>query len=333
MAKTLAAITGVNGWVPETVMTNFDLEKIVDTSDEWIRTRTGISERRILDIEGAGASYMGAKAVEGLLKKTNTDPADVDLVLCATVTPDMPFPATAILIAEEVGAKNAFGYDISAACSGFLYALTTGAKFIESGTYKKVVIVGVDKMSAILNYEDRTTCVIFGDGGGAVLLEPSTEEGVGVIDSVLKSDGSGAAFLHQKAGGSRYPASAETVAAREHFITQEGRTVFKAAVTRMPESVQEVMERNQLSSDDVNWLVPHQANKRIIDVVGRTAGISPERVMINIDRYGNTTAGTLPLCLWDYESQLKKGDNIILTAFGGGFTWGAIYVKWAYDGQ
>lgn len=333
MAKTLAAITGVNGWVPEKVMTNFDLEKIVDTSDEWIRTRTGIRERRILDIEGTGSSYIGAKAVQGLLDKTQTDPSDIDLILCATVTPDMPFPATAILIAEEVGAKNAFGYDISAACSGFLYGLTTGAKFIESGTYKKVIVVGVDKMSAILNYEDRTTCVIFGDGGGAVLLEPSTEEGVGVIDSVLKSDGSGAAFLHQKAGGSLHPASIETINAREHFVTQEGRTVFKAAVTRMPESVQEVMARNQLTSDDVNWLVPHQANQRIIDVVGRNAGIPPERVMVNIDRYGNTTAGTLPLCLWDYESQLKKGDNIILTAFGGGFTWGAIYVKWAYDGQ
>lgn len=329
----LAAITGVNGWVPEKVMTNFDLEKIVDTSDEWIRTRTGIHERRILDIEGTGSSYIGAKAVEGLLAKTQTDPAEIDLILCATVTPDMLFPATAILIAEQVGATNAFGYDLSAACSGFLYALTTGAKFIESGTYKKVIVVGADKMSAILNYEDRTTCVIFGDGGGAVLLEPSTEEGIGVIDSVLKSDGAGAAFLHQKAGGSLRPASIETVTAREHFIAQEGRTVFKAAVTRMPESVQEVMARNQLSSDDIAWLVPHQANKRIIDVVGRNAGIPPERVMVNIDRYGNTTAGTLPLCLWDYESQLKKGDNIILTAFGGGFTWGAIYLKWAYDGQ
>jgi 3-oxoacyl-[acyl-carrier-protein] synthase-3 len=333
MSKTLAAITGVNGWLPETVMTNFDLEKLVDTNDEWIRSRTGISERRILKEEGKGTSYMGTKAVEGLLEKTGTDAKDIELIICATVTPDMPFPSTANLISRDIGADNAFSYDISAACSGFLYALMTGAKFIESGQYKKVLVVGADKMSSIVDYTDRTTCVIFGDGAGAVLLEPSSDPNLGIKDSELKSDGNGVNYLRIKSGGSARPASAETVANREHYVYQEGRPVFKMAVTKMPESVNTVMERNNLTADDLAWLVPHQANQRIIDVVGKNAGIPAEKVMVNIHKYGNTTAGTLPLCLWDYEKQLKKGDNLILTAFGGGFTWGAIYLTWAYDGE
>jgi 3-oxoacyl-[acyl-carrier-protein] synthase-3 len=332
MSRQLASITGVHGWVPETKLTNFDLEKMVDTNDEWIRSRTGIKERRILKGKGKGTSVIGTNAVKGLLEKTNTDAKDIDLIICATVTADMPFPSTANLISHNVGAVNAFSYDLGAACSGFLYALTTGATFIESGMYKKVIVVGADKMSSIIDYTDRTTCIIFGDGGGAVLLEPSTEEGVGIIDSVLQSDGSGANYLRIPAGGSKKPASVETVAANEHFVYQEGRPVFKMAVTKMPEAVKSVMERNNLTSDDINWLVPHQANMRIIDVVGRNAGIPKEKVMINIEKYGNTTAGTLPLCLWDYESQLKKGDKLVLTAFGGGFTWGAIYLTWAYDG-
>jgi 3-oxoacyl-[acyl-carrier-protein] synthase III len=332
MSRQLAAITGVHGWVPQTKLTNFDLEKMVDTNDEWIYSRTGIRERRILKGEGQGTSVIGTNAVKGLLEKTNTDPKDIELIICATVTADMPFPSTANLISDNVGAVNAFSFDIGAACSGFLYALTTGAKFIESGTYKKVIVVGADKMSSIIDYTDRTTCVIFGDGGGAVLLEPSKEEGIGVIDSVHQSDGSGAQYLRLPAGGSAKPASAETVAAREHFVYQEGRPVFKMAVTKMPETVKAVMERNNLTSEDISWLVPHQANMRIIDVVGKNAGIPKEKVMINIERYGNTTAGTLPLCLADYESQLKKGDKLILTAFGGGFTWGSIYLTWAYDG-
>ncbi len=332
MSRQLAAITGVHGWVPETKLTNFDLEKMVDTNDEWIRSRTGIKERRILKGEGKGTSVIGTNAVKGLLEKTKTDAKDIDLIICATITGDMPFPSTANLISHNVGAVNAFSYDIGAACSGFLYALTTGSKFIESGMYKKVIVIGADKMSSILDYTDRSTCIIFGDGGGAVLLEPSTEEGIGIVDSVLQSDGSGADYLRIPAGGSRRPTSAETVAAKEHFVYQEGRPVFKMAVTKMPESVKSVMDRNSLSSDDITWLVPHQANMRIIDVVGKNAGIPKEKVMINIEKYGNTTAGTLPLCLWDYESQLKKGDKLILTAFGGGFTWGAIYLTWAYDG-
>ena len=332
MSRQLADITGVHGWVPETKLTNFDLEKMVDTNDEWIRSRTGIKERRILKGEGKGTSVIGTNAVKGLLEKTKTDAKDIDLIICATITGDMPFPSTANLISHNVGAVNAFSYDIGAACSGFLYALTTGSKFIESGMYKKVIVIGADKMSSILDYTDRSTCIIFGDGGGAVLLEPSTEEGIGIVDSVLQSDGSGADYLRIPAGGSRRPTSAETVAAKEHFVYQEGRPVFKMAVTKMPESVKSVMDRNSLSSDDITWLVPHQANMRIIDVVGKNAGIPKEKVMINIEKYGNTTAGTLPLCLWDYESQLKKGDKLILTAFGGGFTWGAIYLTWAYDG-
>ncbi|MGB0985174.1 MAG: beta-ketoacyl-ACP synthase III [Saprospiraceae bacterium] len=332
MSKTLAAITGVNGWLPETVMTNFDLEKLVDTNDEWIRSRTGISERRILK-EEKGTSYMATKAVEGLLEKTGTDAKDIDLIICATVTPDMPMPSTSNLISRNIGADNAFSYDIGAACSGFLYALTTGAMFIESGRYKKVIVVGADKMSSIIDYTDRATCIIFGDGAGAVLLEPSDDPNLGIKDSELKSDGNGVNYLHIKSGGSASPASAETVEAKEHFIRQEGRAVFKMAVTKMPEAVNEIMDRNSLTSDDLSWLVPHQANKRIIDVVGKNTNIPSEKVMVNINKYGNTTAGTLPLCLWDYEKQLKKGDNLILTAFGGGFTWGAVYLTWAYDGK
>ncbi|MDX1628608.1 MAG: beta-ketoacyl-ACP synthase III [Fulvivirga sp.] len=330
MAQTKAAITGVHGYVPDYVLTNKELEKMVDTSDEWITSRTGIKERRILKGEGQGTSVMASKAVEGLLEKTNTDPEEIDLLICATVTPDMLFPSTANIITANVGANNAFGYDMSAACSGFIYALTAGSKFIESGQYKKVIVVGGDKMSSIIDYTDRTTCIIFGDGAGAVLLEPSTEENH-IIDSVHKSDGRGVEFLRMKAGGSRYPASHETVDAREHYVYQDGATVFKFAVTNMADVAAEIMQRNDLTADDVDWLVPHQANKRIIDATANRMGVTQDKVMMNIERYGNTTAGTLPLLLWDYESRLKKGDDLILAAFGGGFTWGAVYLKWAYN--
>ena len=330
MAKIRAAITGVQGYVPDYVLTNQELETMVDTNDEWIQSRTGIVERRILKGENQGTSVIGAEAVKGLLEKTGTDPLEIDMIICATVTPDMPFPATANIVADMVGAKNSFGYDLSAACSGFLYGLATGASFIESGAAKKVIVIGADKMSSIIDYTDRTTCIIFGDGGGAVLLEP-TEEEVGIMDSILKSDGSGAPYLHMKAGGSRKPATPETVAAREHYAYQEGSTVFKFAVTNMADVAAEVMDRNNLTGDDIAWLVPHQANKRIIDATARRMDVGDDKVMLNIQRYGNTTAGTLPLCLWDYESQLKKGDNLIFAAFGGGFTWGSIYLKWAYN--
>jgi 3-oxoacyl-[acyl-carrier-protein] synthase III len=330
MTKITAAITGVSGYVPDYVLTNKELETMVETNDEWIVTRTGIRERRILKGEGIGTSYIGINAVKDLLAKTDTRPEEVDLLICATTTPDMVFPATANIICEAVGARNAFGYDLQAACSGFIFALATGARFIESGRYKKVIIVGADKMSSIINYKDRTTCIIFGDGGGAVMLEPNTE-GLGIIDDILKSDGSGAAYLNMKAGGSRYPATAETVARNEHSVYQEGTTVFKFAVKGMADVAAEVMERNNLTGDDIAWLVPHQANKRIIDATASRMNVSNDKVMLNIDRYGNTTSGTIPLCLWDYESQMKKGDNIVLAAFGGGFTWGSIYLKWAYD--
>lgn len=329
MSKILAAITGVQGYVPEYVLSNKELETMVETSDEWITTRTGIKERRILKGENKGTSVIGIEAVKGLLAKTNTDPSEVDLLIFATITPDMPFPDTANIVADAVGIKNAFCFDISAACSGFLYALTTGAKFVESGTHKKVIIIGADKMSSIIDYTDRTTCVIFGDGGGAIMLEPS-EDGVGVIDSLHRSDGEGQHYLHQKAGGSVKPATLETVAAGEHFVYQNGRPVFKAAVSGMSDVVKKVMEKNELEVSDIHWLVPHQANKRIIETVSKMVEFPMDRIMVNIQRYGNTTAGTLPLCLWDYESQLNKGDKLILTAFGGGFTWGAIYLKWAY---
>ena len=330
MGKITAAITALEGYVPDYVLTNKELEKMVDTNDEWIQSRTGIVERRILKGEGLGTSDMCVKAVEGLCKKRGISPEEIDLMIIGTVTPDFVFPATANVVCDKVGATNAWGYDLSAACSGFIFGLTTGAQFIETGKYKKVVVVGADKMSSIIDYEDRATCIIFGDGCGAVLLEPN-EEGLGVVDSILKSDGAGRHYLHQKAGGSVKPASHQTVDAKEHFVFQDGQPVFKAAVKGMADISAEIMEKNNLTSDDVAWLVPHQANKRIIDATAKRMGLSDDKVMLNIQRYGNTTAGTIPLCLWDYEKQLKKGDNIIISAFGGGFTWGAIYLKWAYD--
>lgn len=329
MAKILAAITGVGGYVPDDVLTNADLEKMVDTTDEWITTRTGIKERRILRTPGKATSDMGVEVVRQLLEKTGTKPEEIDLLICATVTPDTTFPDTANTILDKAGAKNAFGFDINAACSGFLFALTTGAKFIESGMYKKVIVIGADKMSAIVDYSDRSTCIIFGDGAGGVLLEPNTE-GNGVIDAILKSDGSGREFLHMKAGGSLKPATPETVANKEHFVFQDGKPVFKAAVTGMVNTVNQVLARNNMTTEDIDWLVPHQANMRIINSVGDMLDFPMDKVMVNIQKYGNTTAGTLPLCLWEYESQLKKGDNLMLTAFGGGFTWGSLYLKWAY---
>ena len=331
MKKIHAAITGVQGYVPEYVLDNKELEKLVDTNDEWITTRTGIKERRILKGQ-KGSSDMGTEAINGLLKKTNTSAEEIDLIICATVTPDMLFPSTACLIADKIGARNICAFDISAACSGFLYALTTASKFIESGSYNKVIVVGCDKMSAIVDYTDRTTCVLFGDGAGAVLLEPSLD-GHGIMDYILRSDGSGGEFLKMKAGGSLHPASHETIDAREHYVYQDGQPVFKKAVKSMADVSEEIMQKNNLTADDVAWLVPHQANKRIIDATSRRMGIGDEKVMLNIERYGNTTAGTIPLCLWDWENQLKKGDNLILAAFGGGFTWGSIYLKWAYDSK
>ncbi len=330
MKKIRAAITGINAWVPEYRLTNQELSKMVDTSDEWIMQRVGIKERRILKGEGLGTSDMGEQAVKGLLGKTNTPAEDIDLLICATITPDMAFPATANIICDKVGIKNAFSFDISAACSGFLFALQTGAQYIESGKYKKVIIVGADKMSSITDYTDRTTCPLFGDAAGAVLLEPTTEE-VGVMDHILKTDGSGRKFLHLKAGGSVKPSSHETIDAKEHFIYQEGQSVFKFAVSNMADVAAEIMERNNLKSEDIAWLVPHQANLRIIDATVRRMGLPPEKVMVNIQNYGNTTAATIPLCIWEYENRLKKGDVLILAAFGGGFTWGSIYLKWAFD--
>jgi 3-oxoacyl-[acyl-carrier-protein] synthase III len=332
MNKIRAAITGVGGYVPDYVLTNKELETMVETSDEWITSRTGIKERRILKGEDKGVSVLGIEAVRDMLAKTRIDPKEIDLLIFATVTADMTFPATANIVATSVGAVNAFSYDMGAACSGFLYALTTGATFIESGRYKKVVVIGGDKMSAIVDYTDRKTCIIFGDGAGCVLLEPTTED-VGIIDSLLRSDGSGETYLHMKAGGSRRPASAATVEARQHFVYQEGAAVYKFAVTNMAEAAAQVAQRNNLSPDDITWLAPHQANKRIIDATAERVGISEDKIMMNIERYGNTTAGTIPLLLWDYEKQLKKGDNIIMAAFGGGFTWGAIYLKWAYNSK
>jgi len=330
MNKIRAAITGVGGYVPPYVLTNQELESMVETSDEWITSRTGIKERRILKGENQGVSVLGIAAVKDMLAKTKIDPKEIDLVIFATVTADMTFPATANIVASAVGATNAFSFDMGAACSGFIYGLATGASYIQSGMYKKVVVIGGDKMSAIMDYTDRTTCIIFGDGAGCVLLEPTTED-VGVIDSVLRSDGAGETYLHMKAGGSRMPASVETVEKRQHFVYQEGSAVFKFAVTNMADVAAQIVQRNHLTSDNIAWLVPHQANKRIIDATASRVGITEDKVMMNIERYGNTTAGTIPLLLWDYEKQLKKGDNLILAAFGGGFTWGAVYVKWAYD--
>lgn len=325
-----AAITGVEGYVPDYVLTNKELEGLVETSDEWITTRTGIKERRILKEKGKGTSDMAAASIEKLLKKKNIDPMEIDLIICGTITPDMVFPATSCIIADKVGAKNAWAFDLSAACSSFIYALSTGAQFIETGKYKKVLVCGFDKMSSIINYEDRTTCIIFGDGGGTVLLEPD-ESGNGIMDSILAADGSGRQHLHQKAGGSSIPPSHHSIDARQHYVYQEGQAVFKFAVTNMADVSAEIMERNNLTSDDVSWLAPHQANKRIIDATARRMGLTDEKVMLNIDRYGNTTSGTIPLLLWEYEKHMNKGDNIILSAFGGGFTWGSIYLKWAYD--
>ncbi|MBS1757068.1 MAG: ketoacyl-ACP synthase III [Bacteroidetes bacterium] len=330
MNKITAAITAVGGYVPEYKLTNKELETMVETNDEWIRSRTGIEERRILKGEGLGSSDMGTEAVKELLKKRNIAPEEIECVICATVTPDMVFPATANIICDKAGMHNAFSFDVGAACSGFLFALSTGSAFIESGRYKNVIVVGVDKMSSIIDYSDRTTCIIFGDGAGAVLLEANTE-GMGVQDSILKSDGSGRQYLHMKAGGSVKPATIETVTAKEHFVYQEGQAVFKFAVKGMADVSYELMQRNNLTGDDIAWLVPHQANLRIIDATANRMGLSKEKVMINIQKYGNTTAGTLPLCLWDWEKKLKKGDNIILAAFGGGFTWGATWLKWAYN--
>ncbi|MGK6351907.1 beta-ketoacyl-ACP synthase III [Parapedobacter sp. DT-150] len=329
MSKIHAAITAVHGYVPDYILTNQELETMVDTNDEWITTRTGIKERRILKGEGKATSDMAVPAVKGLLEKRGISAEEIELIIFCTVTPDMPFPATANILADKIGAINAWGYDLQAACSGFIYGLTTGAKFIESGMHKKVLVVGGDKMSSIINYKDRATCIIFGDGCGAVLLEPS-EEAVGVMDAILKSDGSGTPYLNIKAGGSLYPASHATVDADMHYAYQEGRTVFKFAVTNMADVAADIMERNHLTADDVAWLVPHQANKRIIDATADRMGLPEEKVMVNIQRYGNTTAATIPLCLWEWENQLKKGDNIILAAFGGGFTWGSVYLKWAY---
>ncbi|WP_295801340.1 beta-ketoacyl-ACP synthase III [Mucilaginibacter sp.] len=329
MTKIHAAITAVNGYVPDYVLTNHELETMVDTNDEWITTRTGIKERRILKGEGLGTSDMAVPAVNGLLEKRGITADEIDLIIFCTSTPDRVFPATANILADKIGAKNAWGYDLQATCSGFLFGLATGSQFIESGKHKKVLVVGGDKMSSMIDYQDRATCIIFGDGCGAALLEPDTE-GNGIIDSVLKSDGSGVPFLHQKAGGSMRPTTHETVDNREHYLYQEGQSVFKFAVTNMAEVAAEVMERNNLKADDIAWLVPHQANKRIIDATAVRTGVSPDKVVINIERYGNTTNGTLPLCLWEWEDKFKKGDNIILAAFGGGFTWGALYLKWAY---
>jgi 3-oxoacyl-[acyl-carrier-protein] synthase-3 len=329
--KTTAAITAVQGYVPEFVLTNAVLESMVDTNDTWITERTGIKERRILKGKDQGLSVMAVEAVKGLCAKRGIDPQEIDLLICCTVTADMQFPATANVICDKVGAKNAWGFDLNAACSGFIYGLVTGSQFIETGRHKKVVVVGGDKMSSIIDYTDRSTCIIFGDGAGAVLLEPNNE-GYGVLDSILRADGSGCQFLHQKAGGSMRPATHQTVEAKEHFVHQEGKAVFKFAVTNMADVSAEIMERNQLTADDVAWLVPHQPNKRIIDATAHRMGLDESKVMLNIHKYGNTTSGTIPLCLWEWESRLRKGDNLVLSAFGGGFTWGAIYLKWAYGG-
>ena len=330
MSSPKAAITAVAGYVPDYILTNKELETMVDTNDEWITTRTGIKERRILKGEGLASSDLGVGAIDLLLKKRGIEANDIDCIICATATPDMIFPSTACIIADKVGAKNAFAFDLMAACSGFLFSLATAAKYIETGSYKKIVVVGADKMSSIVDYEDRQTCIIFGDGAGAVLLEPN-EDGLGIKDSILKSNGEGRHYLRMDGGGSLKPASEETIKNKEHFIHQEGQTVFKFAVKGMADVSAEIMERNNLVGDDVAWLVPHQANKRIIDATANRMGVSTDKVMLNIQRYGNTTNGTIPLCLWEWENQLNKGDNLILAAFGGGFTWGSLYLKWAYD--
>jgi len=325
----LAAITGVNGYLPDDVLTNAELAKMVDTSDSWITERTGIKERRILKGEGLGTSHMAAQAVRGLLEKTGTAPKDVDLLICATTTPDMVFPSTANLICDMVGVRNIGSFDVQAACSGFVYALTIATQFIATGKARKVVVVGADKMSSIIDYTDRATCVLFGDGAGAVLIEPSTN-GYGIHDTLIRSDGAGMPHLHQKAGGSRMPPTAETVAKRLHYVHQEGAAVYKFAVARMAEISLELMLRNKLNPDTVDWLVPHQANTRIIEATAERMGLPMSRVMMTIQKFGNTTAATIPLCLWDYEPRLKAGDKLLFAAFGGGFTWAGAYVTWAY---
>lgn len=332
MTKINAVITGIQGWVPEYRLTNDELSTMVDTSDEWIMQRIGIRERRILKGKGKGSAYMGAQAVKGLLEKTNTSPDEIDLIIGTGATPDMSFPANANIIADMVGIKNGFGFDINAACSGFLFSLQTAAQYVESGRYKKVILVGADKMSAIVDYTDRTTCPLFGDAAAAVLIEPTNED-LGIIDHIFGADGSGRHHLHLKAGGSLKPASHETIDAKEHFIFQEGQAVFKFAVTKMADVSVEMMKKHQLTTDSLDWLVPHQANMRIIEATARRMGLQKEKVMINIQKYGNTTTATIPLCLWEWEEQLKKGDNVILAAFGGGFTWGSLYMKWGYDGK
>lgn len=328
MGKIRAAITGVGGYVPNYVLTNAELETMVDTNDDWIRTRTGIRERRILKEEGMGTSELAVQAIKDLLEKTNTDPLEVDFLLCATTTPDQIVPDTGSIIQHKAGLKNAFAYDLNAACSGFIFALTTASKFVESGSHKKVIVVGADKMSSIINYEDRATCILFGDGAGAVLLEPREE--YGIHDTLLKNDGAGVGNLYVTSGGSSKPTTIDTVLAKEQFVVQNGRPVFKAAVAGMSDVVQTIISRNNMSKEDVRWLVPHQANRRIIESVARMADFPMEKVMVNIHKYGNTTAATIPLCLWDYENQIQQGDNIVLTAFGGGYTWGSVYLKWAY---
>lgn len=330
-SRRIAAVTAVGRFLPEDRLTNADLEEMVDTSDEWIRSRTGIRERRILRDSDKATSHMATEAAREVLRRRGVGPEEIDLILVATITPDMLFPATACLVQNALGARRAWGFDISAACSGFLYALTTGAQFIESGKHERVLVIGVDTMSRILDYEDRTTCVLFGDGAGAVLLEP-THDGNGLLSTVESVDGSGGAFLHQPAGGSLRPATHETVEARQHYVRQEGRAVFKRAVIEMADAAIRIMEENDLSPDDVRYLVPHQANLRIIDATARRMGLDDDKVMLNIERYGNTTAATIPLCLYDWQPNLKRGDNLVLAAFGGGFTWGASLLRWAYDG-
>lgn len=330
MSTITAAITAVGGYVPEYVLTNKILATMVDTNDEWITSRTGIKERRILKEQGQGTSFMAIKAAEQLLSKNNINPEDIDMVIMATATPDMPVAATGVYVASQIGAVNAFSYDLAAACSGFLFGMSTAARYIESGRYKKVLLIGADKMSSIVDYTDRTTCIIFGDGAGAVLFEPNLE-GLGLQDEILRSDGVGRDSLKIDAGGSILPPSNQTIADKQHFVHQDGKTVFKFAVSKMADVSEQIMQRNNLTGDDVSWLVPHQANKRIIDATSRRMNLPQDKVMLNIHRYGNTTSATLPLCLFDYENQLKKGDNIVFAAFGGGFTWGSIYVKWAYD--
>ncbi|HZL40266.1 MAG TPA: beta-ketoacyl-ACP synthase III [Pseudolabrys sp.] len=326
-----AAITAVHGYVPPDLLTNAELARMVDTSDAWITERTGIKERHILKGEGLGSSHMGAEAVRGLLQKTGTRPEEVDLLICATTTPDMQFPSTSNLICDMVGIKNVGSFDVQAACSGFLYSLTIASQFIASGAARKIVVVGADKMSSIVDYTDRATCVLFGDAAGAVLLEPSVD-GTGIMDALIRSDGSGMIHLHQKAGGSRMPPTAETVAKRLHYIHQEGAAVYKFAIAKMAEVAGEIMKRNNLRADMIDWLVPHQANNRIIESTADRMGLPMEKVMVTINKYGNTTNATIPLCLWDYEPRLKCGDRMVLAAFGGGFTWASIYVQWSYDG-